>query len=72
MVSCKRVSASTVQLVKIVESSNKCAAEPHRLDKTRTNIHDMSNEILLFDNAKPVIYKEVLMGPDSGIWLNAK
>jgi len=30
-----------VQVVKIVESSNKCAAEPHRLDKTRTNIHDM-------------------------------
>ena len=41
IVSCKRVSGRTVQLVKIVESSNKCAAEPHRLDKTRTNIHDM-------------------------------
>src|SRR3954464_8695816 len=39
IVSCKRVSGRTVQLVKIVESSNKCAAEPHRLDKTRTNIH---------------------------------
>src|ERR1043165_3452904 len=38
---CKRVSGRIVQLVKIVESSNKCAAEPHRLDKTRTNIHDM-------------------------------
>src|SRR3954463_10392128 len=41
IVSCKRVSGRTVQLVRIVESSNKCAAEPHRLDKTRTIIHDM-------------------------------
>ena len=41
IVSCKRVSGRTVQLVKIVESSNKCAAEPNRLDKTRTNILDM-------------------------------
>ena len=30
------------------------------------------NEILLFDNNKPVIYNEVLMGPYSGIWPNAK
>ena len=37
----KRVSGRIVQLVKIVESSNKCAAEPHRLDKTRTSIHYM-------------------------------
>jgi hypothetical protein len=28
-------------LSKIDESSNKCAAEPHRLDKTRTNIYDV-------------------------------
>src|SRR3954465_6449566 len=41
IVSCKRVSGRTVQLVRIIESSNKCAAEPHRLDKTRTIIHDM-------------------------------
>src|SRR3954471_12546873 len=41
IVSSKRVSGRTVQLVRIVESSNKLAAEPHRLDKTRTNIHDM-------------------------------
>ena len=26
---------------KIDESSKKCATEPHRLDKTRTNILDM-------------------------------
>src|SRR3954471_13929654 len=36
----QRVSGRTVQLVKIVESSNKCATELHKLDKTRTNIHD--------------------------------
>ena len=41
LVSCKRVSGRTVQLVKIVESSNKFAAEPHRLDKTCTSIHYM-------------------------------
>ena len=34
--------------------------------------HFYVKEILLFDNDKPVIYKEALMGPDSGIWLNAK
>ena len=73
MVSCKRVSGRTVQLVKIVESSNKCAAEPHKLGKTRTNILDMLNEILLFDNNKTCDIQRSIDGrPNSRIWLNAK